>query len=404
MRSTPLTPMDLAFTGRNSFSVEFVFSFPYAVSENRLRRALQRAAKVFYPVNGELKADAEFSMRVVARPEPPDLRVLNYSGDGPNLLSPAELADLSEEIHSLPGEKLFRAVLAHTARGSLVGIHISHCLVDGYSFFYFLSFLSSCFNDSVWNPRTWMKQTAMYPDLDRRVLCPQSANLTTSPHKDGINAQDLFDRTGLSWGGPRPAQKLSETHWEYWEFSDAEISKWLKEAAAHTDVRLSKHDVLTAHLWKRVAAEWPSRGDSLTCTNAFDYRRVHGELTPKYFGNAIRCASVAASKQEILDLPMGLVAQKVRKATAAIDEAAARRSLDCVEEIRRLHGTQVMERFHVSDPNHGLLVTNLSRVPLKAFNLGGGPPDNFVGLTPAPRSAMVLAAPGGLKVRMEAPR
>jgi hypothetical protein len=403
MAPIPLSPVDLIFTGTPSYSIEFLFSFNYAISEERLRHALRRACQIFPPVNAELVEDDRFGFRFEPRTTPPELRVVRFSGEGPNLLVPSELAELSEAIHSVPGQPLFRSVLAHTSRGSLLGIHLSHCLVDGYSFFYFLSVLSSCFKDSQWNPRTWLKQRMMRPDLDRRALCPALVDLDHSPHRNEVDVENFFQRTGIPWGPPREAQKLSEVQWDYWHFSNSALSQHYKEASAQTDTRLSKHDVLTALLWKRTAREWPSADDVLSCTNAFDYRRLHSALTPKYFGNAIRCASVVASKQDVLQLPLGLVAEKVRTATASIDEVAAKDSLVCFEEVRRLQGIEAFRHCHVSDPQHGLLVTNLSRVPVHAFDLGGGPPTDFVSLTPAIRSAMVLATTDGLKVRVQGP-
>ena len=55
------------------------------------------------------------------------------------------------------------------------------------------------------------------------------------------------------------------------------------------------------------------------------------------------------------------------------------------------------------DPESGLLVTNLSRLPVKDINFNAGPPVKYEILTPANRGAVVLPAHDAVEVRVCCP-
>ncbi len=59
-----------------------------------------------------------------------------------------------------------------------------------------------------------------------------------------------------------------------------------------------------------------------------------------------------------------------------------------------------MEETHVIHPDRGLLVTNLSRLPVHEIEFDAGPPVRFAILTPAERGAVVLPAGDGVEIRV----
>jgi hypothetical protein len=79
----------------------------------------------------------------------------------------------------------------------------------------------------------------------------------------------------------------------------------------------------------------------------------------------------------------------------AIDAARVDRAQRVVDALRRSAGAAAMEACHVVHPGRGLLVTNLSRLPVPEVAFDAGPPVAFDILTPAERGAVVLPAPGG---------
>lgn len=400
---TPLSPVDYFFTGRDAYAVEFVLFYRYRLDADRLKAALDRTVEIFWPVGATLEPNAEDGYHLVPRKAPLDFAELPKFAKAPDWKSPKELAAFSAPIVSAPGEPLARFRLGHWDSGSALMVNISHAVVDGYSFFFFLSVLAMQYRSKAISLER-AKLSLLRPDCDRAKLRAAAVDLDRSPHRDGVDAEDVLRRTGIAYAEPRELPPPGSSVWEFHEFGDEEISRWLKEAEAVTPVRLSKHDVLAATLWKRIAKEWHESGEKLSLSSAFDYRRVHPGLSPMYFGNAIRATPAFFDHDALVAAPLGKVAEAIRASTAAIDEAAVQASLTCMTELRKLHGDELPPRLHVSHPRTGFLVTNLSRIPRKELDFGDGPPETVVALTPAPRSALVLPAEGGVLVRVELPR
>ena len=63
-----------------------------------------------------------------------------------------------------------------------------------------------------------------------------------------------------------------------------------------------------------------------------------------------------------------------------------------IDRLRRQQGLAAFERLHVVHPPAGLLVTNLSRLPVREIVFDAGPPVAFDILAPAERCAVVLPA------------
>lgn len=401
-RKIVLAPVDLVFTGRECYSVECLLRFPYALDEKRLAKAVLQTTRKFFPLNGRLITDAQTGYIVEESAAGMDFQILPAL---PTLdfHSPQDVAVFSQPIHSLPGEPLARLRYARVGTGSALGLHVSHCLVDGYSYFFFLGALAATYRTSKFVFWQNIRQALLKPDFDRSKLIPAEINAATSPHAHGIDAQDVFRRTGLTVAEPRHFPAIRDSQWELIPFTEAALQALLAEAGQTCSRKLSRHDVLTARLWKMVAEKWPSPDRRRCCASAFDYRRLHSRLSPLFFGNAVRTTAAALDRDEIMALPLGKLAEQIRQATEAIDEAAANDSLACLAEIYRLHGLEPFSKFHVSHPQNGLLVTNLSRVPMAQLDFGAGPPEEIVPLTSAPRVAVVLAARDGVVVRLQGP-
>jgi hypothetical protein len=74
--------------------------------------------------------------------------------------------------------------------------------------------------------------------------------------------------------------------------------------------------------------------------------------------------------------------------------------MQVIERLQRQDGLAALERLHVVHPRAGLLVTNLSRLPVREIAFDAGPPVAFDILAPAERCAVVLPAEDGLDVRV----
>jgi hypothetical protein len=260
--------------------------------------------------------------------------------------------------------------------------------VDGFSYFLFLT---------TWS-RIHRKMPFNKPELNREILTPKMANNT----KD-IDVESIFHKTGFALSKiPRPAND-DRVEWEIIDFKKQEIDKLYNEACAQTDVRLSVNDILSAHLWKQITQtqsqfKSPDTLYSLSC--AYDYRRVFPNISPLYFGNAIRAASIRLSEEKIKSSSVADLALALNRAVRAIDAKACEESLECLEQLRISKGLEVLENFHVADPETGFLVTNLSRLPVLELDFGMGAPKDFRILTPARNTAVVLPLRDGLRVQI----
>jgi hypothetical protein len=68
--------------------------------------------------------------------------------------------------------------------------------------------------------------------------------------------------------------------------------------------------------------------------------------------------------------------------------------------MRLQEGLAVLEQNHVIHPRSGILITNLSRLPVQEIEFDAGPPIAFDILTPAARGAVVLPAEDGVDIRV----
>jgi hypothetical protein len=62
-----------------------------------------------------------------------------------------------------------------------------------------------------------------------------------------------------------------------------------------------------------------------------------------------------------------------------------------------------MEEIHVMHPQDGLLVTNISGLPVQNLEFGSGTPTGFQVLSSAQRAAAILPAQDGVDVRVYHP-
>lgn len=58
-----------------------------------------------------------------------------------------------------------------------------------------------------------------------------------------------------------------------------------------------------------------------------------------------------------------------------------------------------MEKIHARHPQHGIAVTNISRLPMQGLDFGAGTPTAFRALASAERGAASLPAEDGVDIR-----
>ncbi len=166
-----------------------------------------------------------------------------------------------------------------------------------------------------------------------------------------------------------------------------------------------KSSYITASLWKEYIGKWNSPGgdDTTYVSCPVDFRRVLKPFAPNYFGCAVSLATTTLEYDRLMSSPLVELALAVRANVAGANQEYVWRSLETLDAQRRQEGLSVVEEMHVIHPHGGLLVTNLSRLPVKEVEFDAGPPIAYEILTPAPRGAVVLPGHDGVEIRICCP-
>ena len=388
MSLIPLSPIDTVFTGRGAYPIEFVFAYDGTIDAGRLEESLRRSLAAFPPVGS----------RFVRLPDG-GLAFEPYEGGCTFRVARSETSYAETErrtvfldpVDGREGEPLGRVLLTRTPDGCVLGVSLSHAVADGYSYFYFLSSWARLFRGEPFPPPSHARE-ALAPPVDG----PASV----------AAAGTSLDAGGLFRAGSRPEVDRAHLRVERHVLSRAELVAMHGEAQAGNPLRLSHNDTAAAWLWKKCLVEWadpdPALDTYLSCP--VDFRRLHPAAGPSYFGNAVALATASIPRRELAGAPLGDLATRVRRAVDAIDAEAVQRSLVALESLRRAEGLAAMEECHVVHPRQGLLLTNLSRLPVPEVAFDAGPPVAFDILTPGVRGAVALPAPdGGIDLRVFLP-
>jgi hypothetical protein len=264
---------------------------------------------------------------------------------------------------------------------------MSHAVGDGFSYFYFLS---------AW-ARLFRGDTINEPFNGRDLLIPEHQTRTVN-----VTPSDVLSDSGIFWDERRRAIARDRIHWDRFRVCREELSELLAEAQPDVDARLSFNDVISAHLWRTYIARWNGGdGEDTTYVSCpVDFRRIFKGFPRSYFGNGVGLATRSLERGAVAEAPLGRLASIVRSGVASVDEAYMRNALSTLEAQRQQEGLAVLEKNHVMHPRSGILITNLSRLPVQDLEFDAGPPIAFEILTPAVRGAVVLPADGGVDIRV----
>lgn len=328
----PLAPLDYYFARPNLFAIQFAFRYRHELDPHRLSLAWRQVAEAFVPLRMVLERTGD--------------RLQLVSGSVPSL----ESIDGNHPVLGLRtsvGEPLFRIGLS----GSVLSLAMSHGLGDGHSFFLVLQALTQAYQGRDFTT----------PDLDRTVLEPRSLPAS-------FDLADLPDRTSYFLG-----EAKHESHHSVERF----IVDRSREGGA------SESDTLMAKLFQRYGDHGEYQGDYYL-RFPVDFRRLLPELSPLYFGNAVRDALVRLPRHprtySIAELA-GLVARE----KSAIDENRVRDTLAAFARLRSQHGIEAFQRLIYP----GVLVSNLMRLPLEQLDFGNGVPESVETGEGTPRLAVL---------------
>ena len=361
------SPMDYYFYRRNLYTIQFVFEYQGHLSLEKLTQGVQKIPQFCMVVGSRLKIISDRQI-ILETGYPIPLRVQHLNQEAP------DIEKFLDPIVNAEGEALAKLLVTYTTDRTFVGVSFSHFLGDGSSFFQFLITLSNIIND----------KPLQYECCNERDLL----------QVDTFSRLSLFESTG--YVSPRPPNPISY-ELENLRNTFAELSS-LKEIYKPLGVLLSSNDLIMADLVKRFYRHIPLHEGQFIVRCPVDYRSIY-ELPKAYFGNAVRDAVACFDPDEIDSLSVGETAVRIKDAIQAIDKSSVRQSLVALLQLREEHGIEIFE--NVGCP--GLLVSNLSKLPIQLVDLGAGAPIQFHHASLNPRLALILPDDGGLKVTFKRP-
>jgi shikimate O-hydroxycinnamoyltransferase len=384
MSTIPLSPMEYVFTGTGSHPIEFVFAYVDRIDTVRLRSSLEETLEHFPLLAGKIVriSDEAYGFRLDRCA--PSFQTTHSSisfDDAENFY------ELLDPVASVEGEPLTRIKLTQTPKGSVLGVSISHALVDGFSYFHVLSSWSRIFKGS----------PIIAPIHNRELLIPEP-----SDHKEPVTPDDVLARSGLFWRDKRGKLERDRIHWERFFLSRRMLAELSRQSQTECNVRFSENDVIAAHLWKKYARQWSSGKGIPTAylSCPVDIRRIPALLPKTYFGCAVCLVTTPMDYDELAASSLGKAALAIRSAVRSASSAYALGAMEVLQTLRRQEGLAILDRLHVMHPLDGLLVTNISRLPVADFDFGTGAPAGYRILTPAQRAAVILPAEDGVEIRV----
>lgn len=377
-----LSPVDHVFTGVGAYPINFLFFYNGKIEADKLKTALEKALEFFVPAASRLertekntlsfKATSQYGWNFQKTSTRPDMTQLEH------------MSQFFKSAKSTEGENLLEVTLTHFAETSCLGVSLSHCVVDGYSYFMFLGAWSKIMRDLKFVP----------PDLNREKLIP------TEIQSFVLSEDVIYKATGFDFAPVSRPDDHSDIQWEVLDYSEAQLKSLYAETSQQSSLRLSLNDVLCADLWKKLVNRYQKADQELSFSCAFDFRRTFSAIGPLYFGNAVRGASFRMDFDKVVTTETAKIAEKIGSTVRSISEGDVVSSLQCLEQIRLTQGLDSLTRFHVANPHTGFLFTNLSRLPLLDIDFGVGAPVDFRILTPARRTAVILPLSNGLRVQI----
>jgi shikimate O-hydroxycinnamoyltransferase len=387
MKTIPLSPIDHVFTGVGSYPIEFVFAYEDTIDSARLRSSLDETLAHFAPLRSKLIRISERSYGFQLADDGLSFKVTSSSETFENL---KDFSKFLDSVCSMEGEPLTKIKLTQTPHGSVLGVSISHALADGFSFFHFLSSWS----------RVFQGKRFLRPSHERDLLLPEA-----SDHEKLITPDEVLARCGVFWGEKRHAFSREQVHEERLLVSKDTLNELLEEAQRECEIPLFHNDVITALLWKKYITQWNEDGNNpityISCP--FDYRRVLRILPRTYFGCAVCMTTASIDYESLVRASLGKLALLVRQAVGQVKRDYILGSLKTLESLRQQRGLAAMEEIHVMHPQDGLVVTNISRLPVQNLEFGSGAPKGFQVMNSAQRAAAILPAPDGVDIRVYHP-
>lgn len=168
--------------------------------------------------------------------------------------------------------------------------------------------------------------------------------------------------------------------------------------------RISRGDrILSPHIPRDMFSKfiqlWTAAGEDqkvyITCP--FDFRRTLTGFPKNYFGCGLCFATAETTRNHLLNASIGDLALLIKKSISVVKDEYIKQSLSTIDSFRRQNDTGELERIHLRHPQTGMIVTNLTRLPIRDIDFGSGPPEDFLTYAEIEQGAAILPAANGVE-------
>ncbi|PUZ52723.1 hypothetical protein GQ55_6G292600 [Panicum hallii var. hallii] len=339
--------------------------FPDAVA--RIAAALSDALRVFYPLAGRIRQDADGALAVegdegaeVLEAEAVGVAVDELAGGDCGEEAERVMQQLVPYTGVMNLEGLRRPLLAvqltQLKDGLAVGCAFNHAVLDGTSTWHFMSYWAQLCRSST----TRSPPSLLQPILDRSLARSVRVRLDLP---ESAEAHEKTDPNG-------PKKALVARVFSFSEASVGRIKAGVNAALPPGAKPLSTFQSLGAHIWRAVSRARGLGPADITAFAVFaDCRaRLDPPLPPAYFGNLIQAVFTGVPAGMLLGGPPELAAGLLQKAIDEHDAAAVARRLEEYEAAPKL--------FHYSDAGPNCVAVGSSpRFRVYDVDFGFGRPE-----------------------------
>jgi len=363
MKEVHISQVDVIFSN-GIYPIEFLFYYKEGFKTEKLRRVLRGLSSFFWPMFGEYK-DGLIVFDKYREEDCYDEEAVHQE------LNMAEINENRFETYSCFRQpdlkKLFFLKIIRWNKGIALIPKLNHLAGDGYSYFYFLSLLAA---------------------LSRPTLVPFKSSLMgifLKPHHNRTILKD-FSFKGQGLKSSLPADKFIV---EFEEIPRTEVQSVIEEIASSNNLRVSTNDVLSATALKKlVGRQSESWGAEVSLTMPIDVRRLVKEYGRGFVGNGLIFHTLTLQKEHIENSQAKAMAVDIRK---SMPQVSRETYINYLGELEDTISEGNPEKLRPFDPDHGCLVTNLSKLPADKLDFGTGSPDLIIPLTVEKNSTAILA-------------
>ena len=374
----PLSPVDALFVGSGSYPIEFTFFYekPFTIElfRARLNHAWREVAEHCPPLKSRLEIKGDRYVLAwrdfLSTAETITFKSVSFAVHPDRHPNPYELID---PVTTKPGEPLARLKITEGNDGTVLGFSLSHAVADGFTYFMILGAIARATNPITANdPITVMNHgRELLFDIARNAKSIAVLGLSQSDVRKDIDRHSI---------------RYAKKHYS------AERLRDLFQKFAGAPKKLSTNDMICAELWREFTLEFDGEEcENLSLVAPVDCRRIYPDFPQNFVGNAVVLSRLDLSRDQVIGMPAGELAISIRQMVEQVNLDYVETSCAGLNSKLTNDEWAGLGDYHLVDPKSGLLITNLSRLPLASLDFGTGAPSYCRPLTPCSRTIVLLS-------------